>query len=155
MQTLLTAIVTWLSINAGLPAIYELPRVEFVSPAEMHAVRLGGNVTGHSPAAAATAGREGRNNAQYSVEALYDDISRTIYLPQRWTGTTPAEVSVLVHEMVHHLQNVGGLKYECPEAREKPAYQAQEKWLERVGRNIFDEFDIDSMTVLVRTTCMH
>jgi len=31
--------------------------------------------------------------------------------------------------MVHDLQNVGGLKYACPQAREKPVYQAQDKWL--------------------------
>src|SRR5260221_11569978 len=30
-------------------------------------------------------------------------------------GRTPAELSILVHEMVHHFQNVLGLKHECPQ----------------------------------------
>ena len=57
--------------------------------------------------------------------------------------------------MVHHLQNVGGLKYECPQAREKPAYRAQSQWLGLFGRNLADEFEIDRMTLLVRTSCMY
>jgi hypothetical protein len=126
MQSLLTAIVTWLSINAGLPATYEHPRIEFVSPGKMYAVRIGGHVSGHTPGAAH--GHKPQRNTGREIEALYDDRGRTIYLPVGWTGGTPAEVSVLVHEMVHHLQNMSGLIYECPQAREEPAYVAQKKW---------------------------
>jgi len=60
-----------------------------------------------------------------------------------------------VHEMVHHLQNIAGLKYECPQAREKLAYVAQNQWLAQSGRNLIDEFKLDALTVLVRTNCMH
>jgi hypothetical protein len=37
--------------------------------------------------------------------AVYDDLTKTIFLPHSWKGETPADLSVLVHEMVHHLQN--------------------------------------------------
>ena len=53
--------------------------------------------------------------------AAYDPLTQTIFLPERWTGNTPAEISVLVHEMVHHLQNVARLKYECVQASEELA----------------------------------
>jgi hypothetical protein len=89
------------------------------------------------------------------VIAVYRDDTRTIYLNESWTGTSPAEVSVLVHEMVHHLQNVAGLKYECPAAREKPAYLAQNAWLQRFGSDLETEFEIDMMTMLVTTSCMN
>ena len=36
MQALLTLIVVWLSINFGLPPIYDHPKVEFVSAARAH-----------------------------------------------------------------------------------------------------------------------
>jgi hypothetical protein len=88
------------------------------------------------------------------VEAYYDDATRTIYLPQGWTGRSPAELSLLVHEMVHHVQNVAGLKYACPEEREKIAYAAQRQWLALFGRDLMHEFKIDPMTLLVRTNCM-
>jgi hypothetical protein len=88
------------------------------------------------------------------VEAFYDDATRTIYLPQGWTGRSPAELSVLVHEMVHHVQNVAGLTYACREERERIAYAAQKQWLALFGRDLMREFEIDPMTLLVRTNCM-
>jgi hypothetical protein len=60
-----------------------------------------------------------------------------------------------VHELVHHLQNVAGIPSACAEAREKPAYQAQERWLQLFGTSLAEEFQIDAMTILVRTNCMH
>jgi hypothetical protein len=88
------------------------------------------------------------------VEAYYDDATRTVYLPKGWTGRSPAELSVLVHEMVHHVQNVAGLTYACPEEREKIAYAAQRQWLALFGRDLMKEFKIDPMTLLIRTNCM-
>lgn len=132
MDPLLTAIVTWLSLNLGMPAIHEHPQVRFVAPQTMEALR----------------------GSPQSVEAIYDDASRTVYLHDKWEGKTPADLSVLVHEMVHHLQNVGGLKYECPQAREQQAYAAQQRWLGLFGSDLEKAFELDAMTLLVRTRCM-
>lgn len=155
MQTLLTVIVTWLSINFGMPASYDHPQVELVPPAKMDAVRFRGQAQFQSPGAPAEVKQSARRGRGHDIEGLYDDASRTIYLPEGWTGATPAEVSVLVHEMVHHLQNVGELKYECPQAREERAYVAQDRWLARSGRSITKEFKLNPMTLLVRTKCMY
>jgi hypothetical protein len=89
------------------------------------------------------------------IVAFYNDAERTIYLPAGWSGATPAEVSILVHEMVHHVQNVAALRYPCPEAREAPAYAAQAAWLARSGSDIAAAFGIDPLTLLVRTKCFH
>jgi hypothetical protein len=62
---------------------------------------------------------------------------------------------VLAHELVHHIQNMSGEKFDCPQAREALAYRAQLRWLELFGKTLEDEFEIDPMTVLVRTRCMH
>ena len=155
MQALLTTIVIWLSINFGLPAIHEKPHVAFASAAQMAQVRYSQPIASRRDHAAAEAGHSAPAEFGHDVQAIYDDRSRTIYLPEGWTGATPAEVSVLVHELVHHLQNVGGLKYDCSEAREKPAYGAQARWLELFGTSLADAFEIDAMTILVRTSCMH
>jgi len=151
VETLLTGIVTWLALNVGLPATAEHPRIEWVPSAKMAAIRHRDHASAQTPA---SAGRE-IHSGRADIEALYDDKTRTIYLRDTWTGATPAEVSVLVHEMTHHLQNVAGLKYECPQAREELAYQAQERWLARSGRSLAKEFRVDPMTLLVRTKCMH
>ena len=143
MQALLAVIVTWLSVNFGLSAVDEHPRVVFVAAAQMAEAR-------HSRLDSDGAGAE----FGHGVHAFYDDRSRTIYLREEWAGTTPADVSLLVHELTHHVQNVAGLTYDCPEAREAPAYRAQARWLELFGKNLADEFGLDAMTILLRTSCM-
>ena len=145
MEIVLSAIVTWLSVNLSLPAAYTHPRIEFVSEEHMRTVQRAGQ---------ARDGAAGHTNMS-NLEAIYDDSSRTIYLHHRWTGATPVELSVLVHEMVHHLQNVAGLKYECPQARESAAYLAQDKWLALHGHSLMEEFKLDPMTMLVRTKCIY
>jgi hypothetical protein len=155
MQTLLTVIVTWLSMNFGLAAIDEQPRLEFVSEAVMSEVRDGRLASNGGDRIAAEAARLGPAEPGHGVHAIYDDISSTIYLPEGWTATSPADVSVLVHELVHHLQNAAGSAYDCPQARERAAYGAQARWLELFGTSLAEEFEIDPMTVLVRTNCMH
>lgn len=154
MQALLTVLITWISLNAELPAHYALPRVEFVTAAKMADVRYSRLAAGSPDRVPAEAGRSAPYEIGRDVHAIYDDASRTIYLPEQWTAESPAHVSVLVHELVHHLQNAAGIKYECPQAREAPAYRAQARWLEQFGRTLADEFEIDPMTLLVRTKCM-
>jgi hypothetical protein len=136
---LMKAVAAWLSADFGLP-ITELPNVEFVGKEQMIALRHRGVPSDHM--------NEGRD-----ILAVYDDDARTIYLPQGWTGRTVAEASILVHEMVHHAQNLGGMKTECPQAREKLAYEAQQRWLGRFGTGLEEEFGIDGFTLLVLTSC--
>ena len=119
----------------------------------MAAVRYRGLASDRQTQVAAEAGRSAPPEFGQEVYAVYDDTKRIIYLHTGWSANSPADVSVLVHELVHHLQNVAGIKFTCPQEREKDAYDAQRTWLERSGRTLEDEFEIDPMTVLVRTNC--
>jgi hypothetical protein len=85
--------------------------------------------------------------------ALYDDADRRILLPAGWTGSTPAELSVLVHELVHHLQASEGRRYACGGEREAEAYAVQARWLALFGETLEGAFGIDAMTRLVLTRC--
>lgn len=140
MNALLTTIVLWLSTNFALPASYDHPRVEFLPPTEIMALRY-----------ASLLGRSLQGPRE--VVSVYDNATRTIYLPEGWKGDTPAQLSILVHEMVHHLQNVGKLKFECPQEREQLAYKAQERWLDLFGRDLLRDFELDPFTLLVITKC--
>jgi hypothetical protein len=124
MEPLLTAIVLWLSANFNLPATFNYPRVEFVPSIEMATLRYKGLLIARTREAVALAEQPMHPEQMRKVVAVYNDQNKTIYLPNGWKGSTPAELSMLVHEMVHHLQNEAGLKYECPQAREKLAYEA-------------------------------
>jgi hypothetical protein len=142
---LLATISSWLSANFDLPKTEELPRVERASATRINALRyrLSTAVTSLEPSAASFS----------EIVAIYEDATRTIYLPESWTGSSVAEQSVLVHEMVHHLQNVGQSKYSCPEARERPAYVAQEAWLARSDSSLEHAFGMDPFSLFVRINC--
>jgi hypothetical protein len=143
-EELMNSIQDWLAAKFDLPVIREAPHIEFIQPTSMAQIRYRGSAG--NQAMPLDMGRD--------IVAVYDDAKRTIYLPEGWTGVTPAEQSLLVHEMVHHLQNLGNLKYECPEAREKLAFVAQEQWLELFDHTLASEFELDPFTLLVRTSCL-
>lgn len=143
MSDLIALLVAWLAAGFGLPADAPPPGVAQVPPETMLERRI----------EAAGAGAAGA--AADSLHAVYDDRSRTILLPERWDAGSPAETSILVHELVHHLQNAAGLAYPCAAARERLAYEAQERWLGLFGLTLADSFGIDRMTLRLRTRCMH
>jgi hypothetical protein len=152
MDALLIAIVVWLSANYDLPAIFDLPRIERAPSTEMAALRNRGLPASHR-GGSAIQDQESSYEKMRDVVAVYNDRTRTIYLSDKWSGRTPSELSILVHEMVHHLQNATGIKYECPAEREKLAYEAQDKWLSQFGRNLESEFQINGLALLISTSC--
>jgi hypothetical protein len=146
MNALITTIVLWLSANFGLPATQEHPRVEFVRPEKIVELRYKGLGNVQQNTTAAVSDRR-------EPVAVYLDTTKTIYLRDDWSGASSGEVSVLVHELVHHLQNVGKLTFECPQEREQLAYKAQEKWLSLFGTDLRREFDVDPFTLFVASKC--
>ena len=149
MDALMTVIITWLSMNYGLPLVQDLPQVQFVDPPQMYEVHIS-RLTNDEIALLRNAGQTGDD-----LVAVYDDRSRTIYLPANWSASSPADVSVLVHEMVHHLQRFDDEIFACAEAREKPAYKAQADWLNLIGKSLEQEFELDAMSLLFLTKCYH
>jgi hypothetical protein len=95
------------------------------------------------------------NQPEGEVVSLYSNETKTIYLLDGWKGKTPGELSMLVHEMVHHLQSVGQIKFACPQEREKLAYKAQDDWLGLFGRDLMQDFQIDPFSLLVKTNCFY
>src|SRR6516165_6245078 len=151
-QALLTAMEIWVSSQFDLPAIHEHPRIEFAPPAKIASLRFPDLL---SDPGAQVEPNNRASSAQHDTIAIYYDATRTIYLPEGWTGGTPAELSVLVHELVHHFQNVLGLKHECPQEREKLAYIAQDRWLGLFGHSLADDFALDPFSLFVKTTCFY
>jgi hypothetical protein len=150
---LLDAIEAWLASEFDLPKAGHHPRIEIVPPAKIVDVRYQG-----LPHNAAT---EGAPNGELAAAlmrdtvAVYSDADETIYLVRGWAGRTAADLSVLVHEMVHHAQKRAGLKYECPQEREKLAYAAQDRWLGLFGRSLEQDFELDPFSLLPKTRCLY
>ena len=153
LQPLLTAIEAWLASQFDLPSVERQPNIELAHPGRIAALRYQGLLSG--------SGRDSAPNgaldlsSEHDIVAVYADPTQTIYLPEGWTGTTAAELSILVHELVHHVQNVAGLKYACPQEREKLAYAAQERWLGLFGHTLERDFELDGFSLLMKTRCMY
>ena len=90
---------------------------------------------------------------QREVLATYDPWARTVYPREDWSGATPVELSILLHELVHHLQASAAQRFACPQESEELAYAAQERWLGQFGRSLHADFEIDPFTLLVVTQC--
>ncbi len=66
-----------------------------------------------------------------------------------------ANVSLLVHEMAYDLQATSNITFACVAEREQVAYEAQALWFEKAGIDLNTTFELDPMTPLLRTRCMH
>jgi hypothetical protein len=149
-EQLFEEIVSWLSSNFDLPATRDHPKIEFASKTKLARIRA----TDQAYWQGLTQEEEIDRIGQRSVVAVYDMSSKAIFLSDDWIGKSPVDQSVLVHEIVHHLQNLAQLKFECPAAREKVAYIAQDKWLARFGTNLETEFGVDMFTIVISSACM-
>lgn len=144
-RRLLIAIGDWLSAAYGVPSLSAAPELLFASPRDLIARRypmlLGVDAT--------------LGSDQPDLVAVYDDRERTIYVSTEWMASDATGMSVLVHEMVHHMQNEAGMRFACPEEREKQAFAAQEEWLAMSGSSLETAFGIDPLTLLVRSSCIY
>ena len=148
MQELLAVIISWIAINFGLPVTDQHPRIEFASSADLVSIRSAIAIRAAGDAVPP------RATPTPDVYAFYDDKTGTIYLSDDWSAASPADVSLLVHETVHHLQKLAGSKYACPAARERAAYDAQKQWLALFDMEIYDAFEINRTAILFLTRCV-
>jgi hypothetical protein len=149
-EDLLISIENWLSSQFNLLTINHHPRIELVAPSTIASLGYKKFLSDLSVVAESET-----TGSQPNTVSLYDDVTQTIYLPKGWTGSADVEVSILVHEMVHHFQNLLGFKYACAQEREKLAYIAQDRWLGQSGLSLASEFDLDPFSLLVATTCKY
>lgn len=137
--TLIEIIELWFVANFDLAPAGGPPDLVTVAPSRLVEIRYG-------TASAVSPGQ---------VMGAYDQTVGTIYLAEGWSGRTPEQLSVLVHEMVHHLQAANGMRFACPAEREAIAYEAQDAWLRLFDKDLESAFGISPTTVLVATVCTH
>lgn len=65
-------------------------------------------------------------------------IPGTVYMDSEvWDPEDSTQVSLLVHELVHHAQLFMSRTWACPNAKETMAYTLQNRWLEQQGHAAF------------------
>jgi hypothetical protein len=143
MPLLVEAVSGWVAADLGLPMPDTPPSIVFVDPEAMAAVRR--DQQGWDG---------GRAQSTGGPVAFYNLRTGAIHLPADWTGASPVELSILVHEIVHHFQATSGQRFACPAEREGDAFDSQERWLARFGETLEGAFGIEPLARLVLTRCM-
>ena len=136
MDILITTLIAWIAAQTGLSAVPP-PRVEFVTQIQMAEIAAGPSIA---------------PNPQ--LRALYSQRAATIYLRGNWNSVGLTDQSDLVHELVHHFQNIHNLQYQCGAAREELAYKLQIAWLKEQGvTDPYDLLKINHFYVVMASIC--
>jgi hypothetical protein len=148
MEQLLVVLLLWIGQHSDFdyqPSM-GVPNVEQVSQLELARLYVGSE--GHSRGFAS---EEVYQSLASGLEAIYAADLNTIYLGEKVDIETEYGRSVLVHELVHFLQDVHEhhAKVSCGQALEKDAYFTQADYmLEHDLKPPFTRF-----TVLMRSHC--
>ncbi len=114
IHTLVAILDDWLDDHSAWPRRAAPPVIRLVSQTEARA-------------------RQGETASfqRGQLHGLYDPDKSEILLVRPWNLNNVEDVSVLLHEMVHHRQ--APHHWYCPAAQELPAYRLQEAWLAEHG----------------------
>lgn len=127
---LVSGLEDWLDAEADWPRRDAPPRVRLVSQWQAEARR-----------GATASFQRGR------LRGLYDPDQSEILLVRPWDPHDMEDVSVLLHELVHHRQ--APHHWYCPAAQEVTAYRLQEDWLAEQGLTI----DVNWIAVVLDAGC--
>jgi hypothetical protein len=99
------------------------------------------NETGyHAPSQPVVVASQKKFQLVMKMKGVHYADARALYIPgmvvldnKSWKQEDPVQLSLLVHELVHHAQLYSGRHYPCAAAKEYEAYAVQNKWLEERG----------------------
>jgi|TARA_R110000744_G_scaffold122325_2_gene227305 hypothetical protein len=121
MKEILTALMIWLGANTPFNTNYDIPNILFVTQDQMEQMFY-----------------KGSNKMPNTLHGLYDKESDTIILSDQWDRRKPWDMSVLLHEMIHYLQDQNKMKFNCVANMEKDAWPIQQLYLEKQHDYIWD-----------------
>ena len=135
MKEILTALMIWLGANTPLDTNHDIPKILFLSQDKMEKLYYV---------------QEQESNPNNKLHGLYDTDKDTIILLDAWDRRKPWDMGVLVHEMVHYLQDVNGIEFSCVNEMERDAWPIQKKYLKEMHDF---EWNYDELWYFVISTC--
>ena len=114
MKEILIALMIWIGANTDYNTDVPLPVVEFKTQVEMEGLYYGERK------------REG------DLYGFYNLKKNVIILPDTWDSARPFDLGLLVHEMIHYLQDVNEIQFQCVAEMEADAWPLQKQYLENV-----------------------
>ena len=133
MKEILTALMIWLGANTPFNTNHDIPSILFVTQAQMEEMFYTGS-----------------NKMPNTLHGLYDKESDTIILSDQWDRRKSWDMAILLHEMVHYLQDQNNMKFRCTAEMEKDAWPIQQKYLKEKHDYVWD---YDGLWYAVVSTC--
>jgi hypothetical protein len=131
-RALVSASLTWIAAETGLVKPPP-PSIKFVSQDVL----------------------KNRSGAGHSTMALYERNTATIYLPSDWDGTLMYDRAMLLHEVVHHVQEFNSVPARCAAERERQGYAVTLKWLAEQGvADPYAVLQVDDFTIAILSACL-
>jgi hypothetical protein len=133
MKEILTALMIWLGANTQFDTNHDIPVVVFLPQETMEQMFYGDNK--YEPD---------------SLHGMYHRDTDTIYLPDTWDRRGPWDLSVLLHEMVHYVQDQNNIVFTCTQEMEKDSWLIQQKYLLEVHKV---KWNYDKLWHLMVSSC--
>jgi hypothetical protein len=152
MEALIVQLMTYIALvsgdfsqELGYDASMEVPSyqpsVSFVSPNQLSLMKFNRPLSSESA------------DGARAVRALYL-YGGSIYLEESWDIESVADQSILLHELVHYMQDMNYLSYECEGDQERLAYYIQEKWLlEEQGLELYATIGLSPLAMVAAMMC--
>ena len=132
MKEIITALLIWLGANSDFNVNMDIPVVMFLSQDQMEQ-RYFGDTENHG-----------------ELHGFYDIEKNIIILPNTWDRRDPWDLSVLLHEMIHYVQDQNETEFNCTAEMEKDSWPLQQKYL----LEIHDfKWDYDKLWYLMVSSC--
>ena len=113
LDAMVREVLEWINRNTVYP-VSGSPKIVFLDQTDIDIeeenVKREGNYT------------EWDEGSDFEFSGAYEPITKTVYLSFEWSGHTAGDWGILVHELVHYVQDTVGKKFECREDRELEAY---------------------------------
>jgi hypothetical protein len=131
MKSVIAAMLLWIGANTSYDVDLVSPHIELLPKAELE--------------------------QKYSEQKIYGELhgfysaeTNTIYLPDTFNIHDAWQKGVLLHELIHYVQDKNNLKVQCYKEYEREAYPLQQKYLlEMHGLN----WNYDEMWYKLISTC--
>jgi len=133
MKEIITALMIWIGANSTLDTNHDIPVVMFLTQEQMEHMYYGDH-----------------EHNKDSLHGLYDMDKDVIILPDTWDRRKPWDLGVLLHEMVHYLQDQNGIEFACTANMERDAWPLQQKYLNEVHGT---DWDYDQLWHHMISTC--
>ena len=114
MKEILIALMLWIGANTDYNINVPLPTVAFIKQVEMEKLYYG------------------ERTQEGELYGFYNLKNNIIILPDTWNSAKPFDLGLLVHEIIHYLQDVNNIQYRCTAEMELDAWPLQKQYLANV-----------------------